>query len=76
MNIFFCLSISFLIFVIRLYSDLNTLFDDSSINDSENVEGNEGKMRDDRLKGKCLSENFILSRQRLTENETFLLSEK
>ena len=59
---------------------------DSSINDSENsescegtpfrnVQGNEAKMCDDRLKGKFVSKIVInLSKRNLSENEFFLLS--
>ena len=66
-------------------SDTNTLFDDSSVTDSENsqncettpsssVQGNEAELGDDRLKGKFVSKNVIdLSKQNLTENEISLL---
>ena len=57
-----------------------SIFDDSSISDSENskscatipssnVHGNKAKICDDRLKGKFASENVInLSKRNLTEN--------
>ena len=67
-------------------SDTNTIFDDSSINDSENskscegtpftdVQGNEAEMCDGRLKVKFISKNVInLSKRNLSENEISLLS--
>ena len=86
MNFFFCLLISFSILVIRLYvsdfenlhnlihlnddSDTNTIFEDSSINDSENskscettpssnVQGNEAEICEGRLKDKFVSKIVI-----------------
>ena len=67
-------------------SDANTLFDDSSISDSENskccegtpssnVQGNEAEMCDSRLKGKFVSKSVInLPKRDLTETEISLLS--
>ena len=67
-------------------SDTKTMFDDSSISDSENskncegtpfsnVQGNEVEMCDGRLKGKFVSTNVInLSKRNLSENEISLLS--
>ena len=67
-------------------SDANTMFDDSSISDSENskscegtpfsnVQGNEAEMCDGRLKGKFVRKNVInLCKGNLSENETSLLS--
>ena len=67
-------------------SDTKTMFDDSSISDSENskncestpfsnVQGNEAEMCDGQLKGKILIENVInLSKRDLSENEISLLS--
>ena len=86
MNFFFCLFISFSILVIRLYvpdfenlhnlihlnddSDTNTIFEDSSINDSENskscettpssnVQVNEAEICDSGLKDKFVSKIVI-----------------
>ena len=67
-------------------SDTKTMFDDSSISNSENskncegtpfsnVQGNEAEMCDGRLKGKFVSKNVInLSKRNLSENEISLLS--
>ena len=67
-------------------SDTKTMFDGSSISDSENsksreaaplsnVQGNEAEMCDGRLKGKFVGENVInLSKRDLSENEISLLS--
>ena len=67
-------------------SDTKTMFDDSSISDSENskscestlfsnVQGNEAEMCDGLLKGKFVIENVInLSERDLSENEISLLS--
>ena len=67
-------------------SDTKTKFDDSSTSDSENsksyegtpssnVQCNEAKMCDGRLKGKFVSMNVInLSKRNLSENEISLLS--
>ena len=66
-------------------SDTNTIFDDSSISDSENskhcegspssnVQGNKAEMCDGRLKSKFVSKNVVhLSKRNLTENEISLL---
>ena len=67
-------------------SDTKTMFDDSSISDSENskscegtplsnVQGNEAETCDGQLKCKSVSENVInLSKWDLSENEISLLS--
>ena len=67
-------------------SDTKTMFDDSSISDSENskicegtplsnVQDNEEEICDGGLKGKFVSENVInLSKRDLSENEISLLS--
>ena len=61
-------------------SDANTIFDDSSISDSENskscegapssnAQGDEADMCDGRLKGKFVSKHVInLSKRKLSEN--------
>ena len=66
-------------------SDTNTIFDDSSFNDSKNskicegkpftnVQGNEAETCDGRFKGKFVSTNVInLSKRNLRENEISLL---
>ena len=67
-------------------SDINTIYDGSSISDSENsencetkpssnVHGNEAEKCDGRSKGKFVNKNVIsLSKRNLTKNEIFLLS--